>query len=90
MTTPPRGVDLFWSDEARTQAARLGGIERFRYERIIEQLLMDVSTNNPIVRDLRSSADAPADAVAALRNVRVYFNYASALVVEVVAVYATS
>lgn len=88
MTPGPRGFDVSVSARAHAEVDALSTLNRFRYERAYEQLLLDPTLRHPLVLDRRGASDEPADFVLRLANVSIYFNRLNAFVSEVVSVRA--
>lgn len=60
---------------ARHDLERLAPFGLFVYERVLEQILLDPSNDNPIVRDM-SPFEIAADAVAVTGNIAIWFDRA--------------
>lgn len=69
---PPRTRHQL-TDLAREDLERLAAFGLFVYERVLEQLLLDPSNDNPIIRDM-SPFEIGADAVAVTGNMAVWFD----------------
>ena len=61
------------TDLAQDDLERLTAFGLFVYERVLEQLLLDPSNDNPIIRDM-SPFEIEADAVAVTGNTAVWFD----------------
>lgn len=75
MSSQPRRVRYRLTDLARGDLDGLAPFGLFVYERVLEQILLDPSNDNPMIRDM-SPFEIEADAVAVTGNIAIWFHRA--------------